>query len=213
MPETHFSRHAYDRVIERLTMEPSDVAALLDWDLAVRVGEEKGTNRVHRLFYSHDDDQYFVCVQDERTSTIVTILPVDYYESMNWRIPISLLDEARSKVSSQASASLAPKSREDAVRLASHKLAESLDAPKVSGIPIVFRISGVYLDEQNRQKSVNLSSWPSEEYGRSVARLLQDDRFFAEMWSRFLTKKGTEVHFVGLTIGGQSSKPVLLRFE
>ena len=78
---SQFSFHAYERVIERLTMEPDEVAELLDWDLAVRIGEEKGTNRIHRLFYSREDFQCFIAVQDEKSRTIVTILPVDYYET------------------------------------------------------------------------------------------------------------------------------------
>ena len=59
----NISKHAAQRIAERLTMEPGEVADQLDWDLAINIGEEKGTRRIHRLFYSPEDAQCFVAIQ------------------------------------------------------------------------------------------------------------------------------------------------------
>ena len=48
---TNFSVHARIRVDERLSMSEEDVALLLDHGLAVKIFEEKNTNRIHLLFY------------------------------------------------------------------------------------------------------------------------------------------------------------------
>jgi hypothetical protein len=185
MPNTSFSRHAYQRVDERLTMEPSDLADLLNWDLAVRIGAEEGTNRVHRLFYSHDDHQCFVAVQDELTGTVVTILPVDYYEQLAWRISEDVQEEARVKVSRRAAPSATGATRVPP------------DEPNSSGR---FRITGTFRDLHNRPKVASLGTWPSAPYDRSILSLLQDEQFFREMKSRFTQRRGPDIRLLGVSI-------------
>ena len=96
---TAFSRHACERLAERLAAEPDEIADQLDWDLAVNIGGEKGTKRIYRLFFSREDHQCFVAIQDEKTRTVVTILPVDYFERIAYRIPQPFLIEAEQLVS------------------------------------------------------------------------------------------------------------------
>lgn len=93
---TRFSRHAFDRVEERLTIPKAEVAAILDSGEAVPIGSETGSSRLHRLFYSIPDDTCFVAVQDERSGTVVTVLPVDYHERCSWAVTPPARREARS---------------------------------------------------------------------------------------------------------------------
>ena len=71
MPATSFTRHAWARVIDRLSLAPPEVAALLDYELAVPIGSRGGTR--HRLFYSAPDRQCFVAVQDEQNGAAVYV--------------------------------------------------------------------------------------------------------------------------------------------
>ena len=98
---TTFSTHARVRVNERLSMPEEDVALLLDHGLAVKISEEKKTNRVHLLFYSLDDFQCFVAVYDHQTKTVITLLPLDYYELLNHKIAPAFVEEAKIKVSAE----------------------------------------------------------------------------------------------------------------
>ena len=53
--KTHFTRHAWSRILGRLSLSPSDVAQLLDRNIAVDVGVEPGSNRQHRVFFSEPE--------------------------------------------------------------------------------------------------------------------------------------------------------------
>jgi hypothetical protein len=186
---TTFSRHAFQRAGERLTMESQEIGDLLDWDLAVKVGEEDGTRRVHRLFYSSEDMQCFVAIQDEKTKTIVTILPVDYYETPAWKIPRVLLDEAEQKVSWQAKPS-APEAEKGSV--------DTQHGSSNAGT--VFKLSGTLVVSAWQPRIANLGSWPSAPYGGIIARLLGDNRFHDEMRTRLAAKRREGEFVVGLTV-------------
>lgn len=185
---TTFSRHACERVVERLTMEPDEVVDLLDWGLAVKIGEEKGTRRIHRLFYSHDDHQCFIAIQDEKTRTIVTILPVDYYATLAWKIPKPSFEEAEKLVSCGTDAK--------------PKTAATLDKDSTIGQAArrSFKITGTLMNLQKRPRFVNLGSWPAEAYDGLTSQLLQDTRFLQEMQSKLHVKRQPDEYVVGLVI-------------
>ena len=94
--QTHFTHHAYERIAERVRIGFDQLARLIDNDLTVPLGMEPGTTRIHRLFYSHIDEQCFVLVQDERTGSVITVLPIDYHERIAWKISITAQQMARS---------------------------------------------------------------------------------------------------------------------
>lgn len=199
---TNFSRHAYERVLERLTMELDEVADLLDWDLAVKIGDEKGTRRIHRLFYSQDDHQCFIAIQDEKTKTVVTILPVDYYETLVAKIPQPSLQEAERLVSCP------PEAKPKKVATAP---ADVPDKPKV---PRSFKINGTFMNPQRGPRTVNLGSWPAENHGGSIARLLQDAQFFAAVRNNLNGKIMPEEYLVGLIIRlGKRGEEVWVNIE
>ena len=203
-PQTQFSFHAYERVIERLTMEPDEVAALLDWDLAVKIGVEKGTNRIHRLFYSKEDFQCFIAIQDEKSRTIVTILPVDYFETLAYKIPKTLLDEAEQLVSDRAKPAAA-------VKVTPPKK----DKPvHIAQTPSVFKIQATVSGFPWKPRNFNLGSWPALKCGGSIARLLQDADFAQEMQSKIKLKKRPDEYAVGLLIRlGKNGEPVWVNVE
>jgi len=66
---SNFSIRALERVEEKPSMSEEEVGDLLGYNLAVKIAEEKDTNRVHLLFYSPNDFQCFVAVQDVQTKT------------------------------------------------------------------------------------------------------------------------------------------------
>lgn len=76
--KARFTRHAFDRVTERLSLTHDEVAEILDTGNTLPIAKEQSSSRVHYLFYSTIDEQCFVAVQDERDGTVVTILPPDY---------------------------------------------------------------------------------------------------------------------------------------
>lgn len=187
-PSVQFSFHAYERVLERLSIEPNELAELLDWGFAVKIAEEKGTHRIHRLFYSREDFQYFIAIQDEKTRTVVTVLPVDYYETLAYKIPQPFFEDARRLVSCA----------DEPVKPIDPCLEVKSNRPLLTHS--VFRISVTVKNSQRSIRTYNLRSWPVAEYAGSIARLLDDSRFFQEMQTRINAKKKMDEHVVGLMI-------------
>jgi len=74
---TYFSRHGSKRLLERSSLTEKEVAQILDDGQTVDIGYEQGTNRMHRLFYSHKDRFCFLAVQDMQKGTVITIMPAD----------------------------------------------------------------------------------------------------------------------------------------
>lgn len=180
-------------------MDLDEVASLLDADLTLKIGEEKGTRRIHRLFFSREDRQCFIAIQDEKNKTVVTILPVDYYETLAAKIPVSLLAEAEQLVSCpppspavQASVNL------------------SVETP----VKRSFKLNGTFMSLKGKPITINLGSWPADDYQGSIVRLLQDSAFFREIQVRANTKKQVDYYMVGLMIRmSKKSEPVWVNIE
>lgn len=91
-PPARLTRHARERIGDRLSTAPDEVAAILDHDLAVLLGADSG--RLHRLFFSPSDEQCFVAIQDQENGDVVTILPLDYHSSLAWEVPLEAQERA-----------------------------------------------------------------------------------------------------------------------
>lgn len=91
-PPARFTHHAQERIVDRLSMDVADVAAILDHDLALLVGAKSGHS--HRLFFSPPDEQCFVAIQDQENGDVVTVLPLDYHSSLGWEVSIEAQEEA-----------------------------------------------------------------------------------------------------------------------
>jgi len=171
---TQFSDHAYVRVGERLSLEPSELADQLDYGFAINIREEAEKDIAHRLFYSADDLQCFVAIQNINTRVVVTILPVDYYEQRNPRIPPSLMEEAKRLVSWTPAT--------DEPHPLEH-LPGSAAGNNVAEVRFHVRVV-VSKGSEWTQRIITLKPWPSLRYDCDVQRLIADEEFQAAVVRR-----------------------------
>jgi hypothetical protein len=157
-------------------MPEEDVALLLDHGLAVKIFEEKKNDRVHLLFYSADDFQCFVAIYDHLTKTVITLLPVDYYELLNHKIALAFVEEAKLKVSSDYDPATDRKA-------ASHATPTPAEAARVWGEPTVFRLSATYQLIDGARKIKKLGTWPRNK-GQRIKDLFKSTAFLEEIKKR-----------------------------
>lgn len=89
-----FTSHARIRLEERLSLSNEEINDLLENSKCVLLGQEE--ERVHKLFYSKPDNNYFVAIHDETTNEMVTILSLDYHN--RWVIDLDMCAEAKNLV-------------------------------------------------------------------------------------------------------------------
>lgn len=166
MPATSFTRHAWARVLDRLSLAPAEVATLLDYELAVPIGSRGRT--CHRLFYSAPDRQCFVAVQDEENGAVLTVLPIDYHASCAW--PVS--DKAQ-------------KEAEVLLRERSVPAPDEHDSDTAS----VFRVGCYFRDGQGNVRPAHLGTIPAERFSYQVNQLLEDDAALDEIQRRASDKR------------------------
>ena len=165
---TSYSRHAWSRVLSRLSLTPSEVAALLDYDLAVSVGVRG--RKVHRLFFSPPDEQCFVAIQDQHMGVVVTVLPLDFHESCAWAVSRDTQDHAESLIRNRPDSS-----REEA-------------APRDGTAPSVLRAGCYFTSGQGGLRYQNLGSVSAEVCDHDVALLLEDDAVLDDLRQRIHTR-------------------------
>ena len=182
---TTFSAHARVRVDERLSMPEEDIALLLDHGLAVKISEEKKTNRVHLLFYSAEDFQCFVAIYDHQTKTVITLLPVDYYELLNHKIAPVFVEEAKLKVSTDYDPVTDNKTASHAPPTPPKSPRGSIQpkAPRVSKEATVFRLSASYQLIDGGRKIQKLGTWPRN-MGQRAWDLFESSAFLSEIKAR-----------------------------
>ena len=169
MAPTSFTRHAWARVLDRLSLSPAEVAALLDYDLAVPVGSRGRT--VHRLFFSSPDKQCFVAVQDAENAAVLTVLPLDFHESCAWPVSASAQKEAEGRLRER------PESQEE------EALAQG------ANMPSVFRVGCYFRDGQGTLRPAHLGSISAQPFEHQVTQLLEDDAVLDEVQRRVSTKR------------------------
>ena len=169
MASASFTRHAWARVLDRLSLSPAEVAALLDYDLAVPVGSRGRT--VHRLFFSPPDRQCFVAVQDAENAAVLTVLPLDFHETCAWPVATSAQKEAEERLRNRPPLS------------AAEELGPGLDTPSV------FRVGCYFRDGQGMLRPAHLWSIPAQPFEHQVNRLLESDVTLDEVQRRVSTKQ------------------------
>jgi hypothetical protein len=191
---TNFTWHARERADQRLSIPDDELADMLDWGLTVTIKEEQGSARAHRLFYSHPDQQCFVAVQDTRTKTVVTILPIDFYELLNNKVPISLLDEARRKVSHDYESDFEKVQKPDVFN------------KKPQGPPnLVFKLGVGVKDVQEKFKMRSLGSWPRNNEDQEPEQIIDEPKLVFELRNRLSNglKPGDDPQFFGIRKGNR----------
>lgn len=95
MVQARLTTHCSQRLKERMSLIQEELCRILNDDLVVLVGQESGTHRIHKLFYSIYDKTYYVAVQDEETGGVITILPP---EQSRWRIAPDAYSQAKALI-------------------------------------------------------------------------------------------------------------------
>lgn len=178
-PPARFTHHAQERVVDRLSIDVADVAAILDHDLALLVGAKSGHS--HRLFFSPPDEQCFVAIQDQQNGDVVTVLPLDYHSSLGWEVSIKAQKEAeRLLLGSMRSATRAAETGEPS----SAPGLPNAAAGGASGSSGVFRIGCYVLTPEGQPRARGLGSMPLARVGGDLSRVPKSDDVLAEIRQR-----------------------------
>jgi len=92
---THASHHARKRIAQRCKLDERRLIKMLDQGLCVDLGRKPGCDRRHWLFFSIPDQHAFVALRDDTTGTMVTVLPLDYHETLAWQVTATQIEQAR----------------------------------------------------------------------------------------------------------------------
>ena len=77
-------KHAAIRIEARTSLSPSEVQTMLDSGRYYPIGSDSRKEHIHKVVYSHRDDQLFVVVEDLSNKDVITLFPLDYHNA--WRI-------------------------------------------------------------------------------------------------------------------------------
>ena len=80
---TKLTEHASARLIERTSLSPQALCAILDGGAFVSLGKEVGNTKISKLFFSKSDDQFFVAIQDQKNGEVVTVLTIEYWQNLS----------------------------------------------------------------------------------------------------------------------------------
>lgn len=202
---SYLSSHAIERLGERTQMNVDEMNHLLDHQGYFKLGSHAGFHRVHLLFYSPKDENFFVAIQDERMGKVVTILPTAYHDKLAWRILPEDREQAKQKFDAYYQAcqstqnTVAPKPTEpkptkNPVKV--QKLArfvyrfyhdnedyerlEFINKETSSKKP-KFTITISYIDKDLRAKRKKLMKVASGNYDGNVKKMWQDEQVLARI--------------------------------
>lgn len=182
--KTSYTRHAWTRVLGRLSLSPAEVADILDWRLCVDVGLEPGTERIHRVFFSVPDRMCFVAVQDTRNGAVITVLPIDFHETLAWPVSDSVQAQAEALATGQTKFDGDP----TPARGNPPRSTPTLQRTAATDGPRRFRLMAYSRTADGQVRVINLGSWPFHPYEGRVELLLEDDSFFSSLNSRLVDR-------------------------
>ncbi len=202
--KSNFSLHAYQRVYDRLSMLPEEVAELLDENKYINIGKETSNNRVHKLFYSKINKMCFVAIQDEKTKTVVTILPIDYHNNICWIVSIYSQNLAKKliigeeqnqttpsiqelKDNQQHSLSKSNNIQKNKTKIVDNTPIESPPVNKPSRFFVSVTLSHVINNSYVR--TVSIGKWQAENYDHDAQKLIKCPLFKEEFLSKLKAKK------------------------
>lgn len=198
----NFTHHAFIRVEERISLNIKEISQILKWEKFISIGMEKKTNREHRLFYSHSDSQCFVLIQDIKTNTVITILPLDYHERISWAVSLELQKEAKELILG--------KSEAKELNLGKSKV----DQDKNHKFFIVF--CDVLDGYCNFVKKIKLSKFEACDYDHDINKMIVSDVFINDILENInLIIKDTTNHVDEIIIKKKSKDiaPTFIQLE
>ncbi|MDB5194735.1 MAG: hypothetical protein JWN50_749 [Parcubacteria group bacterium] len=139
--QTQFTDHASARVWKRLHISRLEVARILEDDQCILLGKDGASSKIHKLFFSALDDDWFVAVQDERSGVVVTVLPSNYHN--RWHISPEALQLARKLI------------EKDGEHVPSLTIANAVGV-------MSFWFTAIFEDSRGIRRTVNLGSIPRE---------------------------------------------------
>lgn len=175
-PSAHLTRHARERIGDRLSMDDGDVVAILDYDLAVLVGTRAG--RLHRLFFSPADKQCFVAIQDQENGDVVTTLPLDYQPSKAWEVSPEAQEEAEGLLLGVKRSAMQAAEPQDSEVSNVATTARELDGPRV------FRVGCYVLTSDGQIRGRSVGSMHLARVGDDLSRVSEADDVPAEIRQR-----------------------------
>jgi hypothetical protein len=180
---THFSIHAFERASQRLSMTHAELAFLLDEGLTIEVGREQKAKRVHRLFYSPNDAQCFVAIQDSHKGTVITVLPMDYHERICWVVSVGAQKKAKALLIKEAAepAPREPIAQEPKPITIPKKKPKAPPPPPSSFTVEVYGFA-------DSSKRIKMFKWAFEPPVRSINALIEEDEFAHCLVSTFSEK-------------------------
>jgi hypothetical protein len=72
--------HAKERTKLRCSISPSELKTYLDHGIADVIGLQRGARYALRMFYSAEDDDYFIAVQSGGDGAVLTVMPLMYLD-------------------------------------------------------------------------------------------------------------------------------------
>jgi len=83
---TTYTSHALERMQQRISFSPMQIAEILNRDLCIPLGYGRKKKHVHYLIFSPLDHQCFVVIRDESDGVVITVLPVDFHDRISFEI-------------------------------------------------------------------------------------------------------------------------------
>lgn len=81
LPPAIFSKHAKERIAQRLKISPEKLATLMKAGFGKKIGQASdASNLIHRLLWSPEDAGLLVVIQDLVTGTVLTVLTLEMYK-------------------------------------------------------------------------------------------------------------------------------------
>jgi hypothetical protein len=158
---SYFSNHALLRIEQRTSLEPNEIADIIDFGLAVDTGTEPVFEKKHWLIYSIKEDCYFFIIQDKFTGLVVTILPTQYHDNLAWPVDSESFVQAKNNIEQN---SISEKQQE---------FSRQFNLETTQNIKVKIR----YLDLNNEAKTKTLFNLPAIEYDYNSAKVPIDNSF------------------------------------
>jgi hypothetical protein len=168
---SYFSNHALQRIEQRTSLEPSEIADIIDFGLAVDTGTEVVFERKHWLIYSIKDECHFFIIQDKFTGLVITILPTQYHDNLAWSVDHESFVHAKNNI------------EQNKISEKRQEFSKQFNLETTQNIKVKIR----YLDLNNEAKTKTLFNLPAIEYDYNSANV-PIDNFFKNNINQHLKK-------------------------
>lgn len=143
-----------------------EIANLLDRKVCVDSGHVPGFSRHHFVFYNPIEQTYFVAIQDIKSGTVVTVLPLTYQARLTWAIPDDTCEQAKLLYEEYTRSEADKANKHEALLKAAN------DAKVANSRSFVVFIH--YEDAEGHYKTRKLMSIQAAQYNFKINNLIQD---------------------------------------